>query len=462
MNEKFVRSLSVDLPEELNRLKFAGYFDEFRAKADYHLKREDLPNIVKERILIELNNAQIIEREYTVTEEELKKELASYCPGFEEKDFEALTGDLDYAFICGSKVYANFSVSSLFITNDMLRNWPNHTYENDSDPAVNESREMMRKNRSAHVKVDIEFTAEVDKSIADDNKLLVHLPYPSPNGIGMKNIEFVSSSQDCLIAPEETLQRTAAFSADGSETNLFALRCKAEMIQDYMSFDEIVKAGEIVSEADEAELKKQIKPCDLAEKAPHYVFSPFIKALSEKIVGDENNKTIIAKKIFDYIIHSYKYAYVRDYAAIDNLPEYFALRGRGDCGLQASLFITLCRYNGIPARWQSGIVTSGENGGAHDWAAVYLKGVGFRPVDCSFGGGGVRRGNEEDAQFYFGNIDPYRLIFNTDIQEPFNPPKNYYRLDPYDNQYGEAETQIEMLKSSQCKFGRIIHNKTIE
>lgn len=148
------------------------------------------------------------------------------------------------------------------------------------------------------------------------------------------------------------------------------------------------------------------------------------------------------------MLENYRYSYVKDYAAIDHVGEYFAVRGRGDCGLQSLLFITLCRYNGIPARWESGITVEDGGTGMHDWAAAYFEGAGWRPVDCSFGGGAMVYDNREAADFYFGNIDPYRVVFNTKVMAEFQPPKHHFRLDPYDSQTGEAEREDRMLTRS--------------
>lgn len=462
MDLSYVKSLSFPLPEELEKLKGAGYFDEFKERAKYHLNRENLPDEVKKRIILEMHNSDVKLREYTLTEDVLIEQIAEYAPGFSRDDFKKLAGDTDYIFVNGEKRYVDFSVSSLFITSELLTNWPGSTYLDDKSPEVSESRDHMRSTGSAEVDIDVEFIADINPDVAKGNKLSVHLPYPSPQGLGMSDIEFISSSKSCDIAPEDALQRTVHFSADGSMDNSFKVRCRAKMKQTYMSFDDIISAGNDTTDAREAELLNEIRQSDLCEKYPHYVFTPFIKSLSDLIIGDQTDKTLIVKKIYDFITHRYRYAYVRDYAAIDALSEYFALRGRGDCGLQASLLITLCRYNGIPARWQSGIVTDGECGGAHDWAAVYFRGVGFRPVDPSFGGGAVRRGSEDDCEFYCGNIDPYRLIFNTDIQEEFTVTKKHYRYDPYDNQYGEVETEESMVNRQDVKLYRIIHSKKIK
>lgn len=54
------------------------------------------------------------------------------------------------------------------------------------------------------------------------------------------------------------------------------------------------------------------------------------------------------------------------------------------------------------------------------------------------------------------------MVFNCDIQEPFIPAKKFYRNDPYDNQIGEAETSLDMLKNGEAVFGRRILSRIIE
>ena len=49
---------------------------------------------------------------------------------------------------------------------------------------------------------------------------------------------------------------------------------------------------------------------------------------------------------------------MREYFTISNISEYAATNLKGDCGVQAILFITLCRIAGIPAKWQSGLYVS--------------------------------------------------------------------------------------------------------
>ena len=56
-----------------------------------------------------------------------------------------------------------------------------------------------------------------------------------------------------------------------------------------------------------------------------------------------------------------------------------------------------------------------------------------------------RMGNENRRRFYFGNLDPYRMVANRKFQAEFTVPKQYWRADPYDNQTGEIETDRRAL-----------------
>ena len=397
------------------------------------------------------------------TEEELVEGLAKYAPGFTAADLDKIADSLDYAFIEGKKRYVSFSVRALFKSHPVMMNWPGSTHPKDDRTFLEGVIARMKEKGGLAVDIDITTGMEIDEKTAKGADLKVHVPFPTEKAFGMKNVRFIESEGDCQVAPDTALQRTACFTAKGDERRRFTLRAGGTYEVKYMSFDEMKKLhDEAVARGEKLpefsvpgpDTKDGVWESDLSEKAPQIVFTPFIKALSEKIVGDETDKLLIAKKIYDFMVNNFRYSYVRDYASIENLGEYFALRGRGDCGLQALLFIVLARYNGIPARWQSGITTEPEGAGSHDWAAAYFTGVGWRPVDPSFGGGERRNGTDDNTDFYFGNTDPYRWIFNVDIQEEFTSPKSQYRCDPYDSQIGEAETADRQITYADIDFIR--------
>lgn len=197
-----------------------------------------------------------------------------------------------------------------------------------------------------------------------------------------------------------------------------------------------------------------VKPSDPSDpqlapflaEGPHVVFSPEIRALSDKVLGGEKNPCLQSKRFFDWIAANIKYSYAIEYSTIRNISEYCRERGYGDCGQEALLFITLCRLNGIPARWQSGWSTFPGSKTIHDWAEIHLAPQGWVPVDPYMGIFAMRyaTGLTPDEQrelrdSYFGGLDPYRMIANSDHSQVLAPPKKSMRSDTVDFQRGELE-----------------------
>ena len=74
----------------------------------------------------------------------------------------------------------------------------------------------------------------------------------------------------------------------------------------------------------------------------------------------------------------------------------------------------------------------------HDWAEVYFEGIGWVPVDQSFGIP-VFAQNPEEEMFFMGGIDAWRMIVNNDYSMPLYPAKKYPRSETVDFQRGEVE-----------------------
>jgi transglutaminase-like putative cysteine protease len=119
-------------------------------------------------------------------------------------------------------------------------------------------------------------------------------------------------------------------------------------------------------------------------------------------------------------------------------------RRRGDCGVKGTLFITMCRAAGVPARWQSGWETKPDDPDMHDWAEFYVAPWGWLPADASYG---VQKGADDPRvrDFYCGRQDSYRLIVNRDYGRPLVPAKASPRSEPADFQNGEVEVDGQNL-----------------
>jgi hypothetical protein len=99
--------------------------------------------------------------------------------------------------------------------------------------------------------------------------------------------------------------------------------------------------------------------------------------------------------------------------------------------------MSMLRYKGIPVKWQSGWMVPPGAENLHDWCEVYYEGIGWIPVDISYGlqfseNPGIR-------EFFISGIDSYRLIVNNGFSGLLYPEKKFLRSDPFDFQRGEVE-----------------------
>jgi transglutaminase-like putative cysteine protease len=160
------------------------------------------------------------------------------------------------------------------------------------------------------------------------------------------------------------------------------------------------------------------------------VFSPEMAEKAREIVGNESNPYLQAKKLYNYIITTFSYSNV-PHASISarGLPEsvYMATTGFGDCGTQSVYFAALCRSLGIPARATGGLQLVPGLEGDHFWAEFYLEGYGWVPVDVTIAESADWAYNATDEErsefkdYYFGNLDPYRMVIQKDTNIPFVP-----------------------------------------
>lgn len=191
-------------------------------------------------------------------------------------------------------------------------------------------------------------------------------------------------------------------------------------------------------------------PESLAERKPHLALTPAARQIAADIVGNETNPLLRARKIFYWVSQNLHYNAEEEYSIIPSMSEHGLSRRRGDCGIQAAVFITLCRIAGIPARWQSGWQTTPGQENMHDWCEIYLHPYGWVPADPSYG---LKQSEDPNIrEFYLGHLDSYRLIVNTDFGQPLTPEKKSLRSEPADFQRGEIEIDGKNLYFNQWDY----------
>ena len=456
-NETF-RSLHTGLPDDIARLKAAGYYNEAIARIDARLAEDwtstqngpnreanPTPQGVQAQRMALLAQREMMCRmpaEYPYTEAQAVARMQSLVRDFTPEEFRALdqAGRVDWRFVEGEKHYQARFAETLLDT-DPSYGARRLAPEPDGSAARARRRAVHQKmveTGSASARITVEAgigmtDAAFDKALAKakaEGRNTVHvrawLPLAAAcdaqSGIVVDQV----SETPAHIAPEDAPQRTVFWEADLAENRRFTLR---------YSYTQTARYADPLSFVPDP-----VQPdFDTAEEAPHIVFTPYLRALAAQLTQGVTSPAEKAKRIYDYITLNVHYHYQPAYFVLEDIPTRCAADRRGDCGIMALTFITLCRIAGIPARWQSGLSVGPGKCGCHDWAMFYIAPKGWMYADCSYGGSMARAGEEELRRHYFGNLDPGRMVANRAFEALFDPPMTGFRADPYDNQTGEME-----------------------
>ncbi|MDR2292357.1 MAG: transglutaminase domain-containing protein [Prevotellaceae bacterium] len=300
-------------------------------------------------------------------------------------------------------------------------------------PAVMKQAEESPVRQSLPEKMKITYTLTVPANTLPANETIrCWLPYPRTDNRRQTNIELLSVDADHYqISPDEYLHKSIYIEKTAKENEPAVFQYSFVMSASGEWFN--LKPENIKPYDKKSELYKKYT----AERSAHVIFNNLIKEYSDKIVGKETNPLLVSNKILQYIKDNYPWASALEYSTMSNIPEYVIENNHGDCGMVGLLYITLCRYNGIPAKWQSGFMLHPGDVNLHDWAETYFEGIGWVPVDPSF----IRHSfaDSDVNAFYSNGIDAYRWIVNDDYSQELYPAKKYPRSETVDFQRGEVE-----------------------
>lgn len=427
-----VEYLKTNLPEDILKLKAYGDFKGAQRVIDLKLGKK-LPEALAKRLEIEKVILVELEKQYTYSYEDALKKLHEKIKDFEDEELARLKdeGFADWIFIDGKVKFQNRFFENIIKTcPDMSERLIDKGEAEDRsvqmkllDDTIEEMEDKGSKAYFIHIKAAIKVKEE---SVKLGKTVKVHIPLPA-QCIQTKNINILNTMPRAnFISDEKHPQRTAYFEKVLEKKDVFSVEYSYESHVKYTKLEPL-------------KVSSEQPDFYTSELAPHIMFTPYIKELLKEIIGSETNPLIKARKIYDFITTKVMYSFVREYLTIENIPEYAAINLKGDCGIQALLFITLCRCAKIPAKWQSGLYVTPYHLGNHDWAQFYIAPYGWLFADCSFGGSAYRSGCKKRWDFYFGNLDPFRMPANSEFQYDFEPNKKFLRADPYDSQRGECE-----------------------
>ncbi len=430
---------------EINNLVQSGEFTQVIKMINKKLETETLSPEEVLNLKFEKERLERIKKDFNKTAEDVLNFVNKYYPDATENDLEKWesNGSLEFKIIDGKKWYFSRAASNLFRINKEAEKQKELVdgYQKDGLDAFLENYIPVVLNESANaqeklvkpVTFNLNYTLTVDANSVPEGEIIkCWLPFPREGHTRQTDIKLLAANTDeFVVASNDNPQRTIFMQkpAIKDQPTIF------NMVLEVTNYNDVnyIQPDLIKPYNKESGLYKTYT----AEREPHIVFTDKIKSLSSTIVGDEKNPYLIAKKIFTWISQNIPWAGAREYSTIENISDYCISNGHGDCGIKTLLFMTLCRYNGIPAKWQSGWMLHPGKVNLHDWSEIYFEGYGWVPVDQSFGL--IESENESEKYFLLGSIDPYHLIINDDYSSTLFPEKTYPRSETVDFQRGEVE-----------------------
>ncbi len=420
-----------------------GQFKTAESEIAAALAGKDIDAASRAALLFQRERMRRILLDFSLDADEVKTRLRKQIPDLGDAEFARWDahGLLERQIIDGRVLYFNRSPSNLFRLSAEARArraQPQPFVDGPMEKANAHHREVRdaalaqpaRSVAPRRLRVTQSLTVNADAVPAGES-VRAWIPYPRALPGQQEDIRLVASEPARpVIAPESALQRTAYLEqpAQAGKPTTFSVSYELTVFARYTAVDPV----KVVP----ATITPELAPF-VAERAPHVLFTESIRLLSRQIVGDEKDPWRITQKLYA-AVDQIPWAGAREYSTITNISDYALHAGHADCGQQTLLLITLLRYNGIPARWQSGMVYSdGDYSNLHDWGQVYIAPYGWIPMDVTAG-----RLDSDDpavANFYLGGQDAYRIAFNDDYSRDFVPAKQHFRSETVDLQRGEAE-----------------------
>lgn len=432
-----MKYMDIPLPEQIAKAKWAGDFEKAERLIHLALQSESVPVCMKERLRLEQSVLRVLPEQYPYSAEEALAVIRKEIPNFTMEELAEWTdrNAADWIYINHQVHYHKEFFASMKKVYSCIAERagsvydPNRTFLDESIHAVKKEKEV---SWHWHIRTELKIN---DSCFEKGKEVTVQMPLPSVCD-NMQNIELIACDPEPVFVDDaSSLSRTVTFRRTSEDNLPFTVE---------YAYDSVIRYTDLKPE--------DVQPCSISdyldEMEPQIVFTPFIRHLAEELKQGETNPLRIARKFYDYCTTNITYSFVREYFTITSIPEYAAGGLKGDCGILALLFITLCRYAGIPAKWQSGLFVTEKSIGNHDWARFYIEPYGWLFADPSFGGAAYRANDQERWDYYFGHLDPFRMAANQEFMQEFNPPKKQMRFDPYDNQTGEIEYADHGLQRS--------------
>ena len=282
------------------------------------------------------------------------------------------------------------------------------------------------------------YVATVEDVPAGLNRLEVWVPVPqdSPSQT-IRNLKVDSPYPGSIRNEKEFGNSYFYFSTDQPRAGKLEIRVSFEADRQEVLASHLVRASRHETPEN---LQRYLKEEKLV------TLSPRIRELAHRITNGNRTPDAKAHAIYDYVVNTMIYdKTVPGWGNGDT--ERACDVAKGNCTDFHSLFMSLARAEGIPARFIIGFPLKPEAEGTvpgyHCWAEFYLPDRGWIPVDAS---DASKATDARRRNYLFGNLDPDRVQFTMGRDIRLDPPPcaetlNYF-IYPYAQGDGHAITPV--------------------
>lgn len=439
----------TDLSQTARDLAAEGNFSKAAALLEKFIADTNTPVVERCQIAFELDRLERIRLDYPFTRAALLEKLQAAVRDVPPDEFQTWLAEkrFDVRMIDGQERFMVSSVANLFWRYPALnarritpkdQSFQKALWENCVAIKAAAAREQTPYVLPKYF--DVAMTITLDTNVVAPGKIIrAWLPVPRCYPY-QENFELVASSAPVkTLAPETSAIRSVYLEQPAASNSATVFQINYHYATKGVRF-EVDPENFLPWDANNLTIAA------FTNEVLHVVFTPEMKALSQRILGEEKNPARQAKLFYEWIGAHIQYSFATEYSTIPNISDYCRTHGYGDCGEAALLLITLCRLNGIPARWQSGWDTFPGAEDIHDWTEIYLAPYGWLPVDPYMSIFATQYASQlapdqrrAVREFYFGGRGQWRMAANADHEQTLVPAKKSFRSDDVDFQRGELE-----------------------
>ena len=247
--------------------------------------------------------------------------------------------------------------------------------------------------------IDATYVATVTGIPAGTSEVNVWIPLPVSRGAQHISDVAIDSPYTWTRYKDAEFGNEYAFAKIANPSSDLSVRVNFKATRQEETLDHIFETA-----ATKAEIDRALRADKLV------TLSPRVRKLAEELTAGKSSKIDQAHAIYDYLISNMTYDKTVPGWGRGDTERACDIK-KGNCTDFHSMFLSLARSKGIPARFVIGFPLTAKDGqvkGYHCWAEFYVKGKGWIPVDAS---DASKLSDTSAREYLFGNLDPDRVQF---------------------------------------------------